>query len=62
MYFVNDTSEWNIILVAPLGVAWLRIASAALVFALFRKPWRVFLTSHSRDDAALSRLALFSPR
>ena len=26
--------------VDPLGVAWLRIASAALVFALWRKPWR----------------------
>jgi inner membrane transporter RhtA len=26
--------------VAPLGVAWLRIASAALVFALWRRPWR----------------------
>lgn len=25
---------------APLGVAWLRIASAALVFALWRRPWR----------------------
>ena len=27
-------------LVAPLGVAWLRIASAAAVFALWRRPWR----------------------
>ncbi|MDB6045565.1 MAG: rane protein [Gammaproteobacteria bacterium] len=26
--------------VAPLGVAWLRITSAAVVFALWRKPWR----------------------
>jgi inner membrane transporter RhtA len=25
-----------------LGVAWLRIASAALIFALWRRPWRVF--------------------
>jgi inner membrane transporter RhtA len=25
-----------------LGVAWLRIASAAVVFALWRRPWRVF--------------------
>src|SRR5947209_12962718 len=24
-----------------LGVAWLRIASAALVFGLWRRPWRV---------------------
>jgi inner membrane transporter RhtA len=27
-------------LVEPLGVAWLRIASAAAVFALWRRPWR----------------------
>lgn len=26
----------------PLGVAWLRIASAALVFAVWRRPWRLF--------------------
>src|SRR5204862_2708519 len=26
--------------VSPLGVAWLRIVSAAVVFALWRKPWR----------------------
>ena len=26
-----------------LGVAWLRIASAAVVFAVWRRPWRVFL-------------------
>jgi inner membrane transporter RhtA len=26
-----------------LGVAWLRIASAALIFALWRRPWRPFL-------------------
>ena len=28
--------------IAPLGVAWLRIASAAIVFALWRRPWRFF--------------------
>jgi inner membrane transporter RhtA len=28
-------------LVEPLGVAWLRIATAAAVFALWRRPWRV---------------------
>ncbi len=28
--------------VAPLGVAWLRIASAAVIFALWRRPWRAF--------------------
>lgn len=26
--------------VEPLGVAWLRIASAALIFAVWRRPWR----------------------
>ena len=29
--------------VEVLGVAWLRIASAALVFAIWRRPWRKFL-------------------
>jgi inner membrane transporter RhtA len=31
--------------VDSLGVAWLRIATAALVFALWRKPWRVLLSA-----------------
>jgi inner membrane transporter RhtA len=31
--------------VSVLGVAWLRIASAAAVFALWRRPWRVFTRS-----------------
>src|SRR5438477_9883618 len=26
--------------IAPLGVAWLRIASAAALFAIWRRPWR----------------------
>jgi inner membrane transporter RhtA len=29
-------------LVEPLGVAWIRIATAAIVFALWRRPWRSF--------------------
>lgn len=28
--------------VDPLGVAWLRIATAAAIFALWRRPWRAF--------------------
>ena len=28
--------------IAPLGVAWLRIASAAAIFALWRRPWRYY--------------------
>lgn len=27
--------------IAPVGIAWLRIVSAALVFAAWRRPWRV---------------------
>jgi inner membrane transporter RhtA len=41
-------------LVEPLGVAWLRIASAAAVFALWRKPWRAM----RRVDAETKRLVL----
>ncbi len=37
-----------------LGVAWLRIASAALVFALWRRPWRAF----ARLDRDARRLLL----
>ena len=37
--------------VEPLGVAWLRIASAALLFAAWRRPWRYFL----QQDAAVRR-------
>ena len=31
--------------IAPLGVAWLRIASAALVFAIWQRPWRYVRTA-----------------
>ena len=31
--------------VEPLGVAWLRIATAALVFAVWRRPWRSWRTA-----------------
>ena len=34
--------------VEPLGVAWLRIASAGVVFALWRRPWRAL---HGCEDA-----------
>jgi inner membrane transporter RhtA len=33
--------------VSVSGVAWLRIVSAGLVFALWRKPWRVFAVTNS---------------
>ena len=35
-----------------LGVAWLRIAAAAVVFAIWRRPWRT-LTSLDRSDVLL---------
>jgi len=38
--------------VAPLGVAWLRIASAALIFAAWRRPWRL-LGRASRTELLL---------
>ncbi|MEL6159354.1 MAG: EamA family transporter [Cyanobacteria bacterium J06627_32] len=36
-----------------LGVAWLRIASAALVFSLFSKPWRVFRAANRETTVLL---------
>ena len=35
--------------IEPLGVAWLRIASAAVVFALWRRPWRFFFELPAAD-------------
>ena len=40
--------------VEVLGVAWLRIASAALVFALWRRPWRAFAALDSRGRRLLA--------
>jgi inner membrane transporter RhtA len=39
--------------VPVLGVAWLRIASAAVVFALWRRPWRVFAAAAARERTVL---------
>jgi inner membrane transporter RhtA len=44
--------------VAPLGVAWLRIASAAVVFALWRRPWRYFLALPARERWIIAALGL----
>ncbi len=38
--------------VGVLGVAWLRIASAAVVFAVWRRPWRIF-SSATRSQRIL---------
>src|ERR1700730_11920808 len=35
--------------VGVLGVAWLRIASAAAVFAIWRRPWRSVVRGDSRS-------------
>ena len=40
--------------VEPLGVAWLRIATAAAVFAVWRRPWQAF----RRADAGTRRLVI----
>jgi inner membrane transporter RhtA len=39
-----------------LGVAWLRIASAALIFALWRRPWRKFLALDRNGQALIIAL------
>lgn len=36
-------------LVPPLGVAWLRIVTAAVVFAVWRRPWRAWLGAPPRE-------------
>jgi inner membrane transporter RhtA len=41
-----------------LGVAWLRIASAAVVFAAWRRPWRLFLRLPWRDRTVLIALGV----
>jgi inner membrane transporter RhtA len=41
---------------APAGVAWLRIASAGLVFALWRRPWWAFATLQPRDRLIIAAL------
>lgn len=46
--------------VAPLGVTWLRVASAALVFAAWRRPWRFLrcLDAAARRNVAALGLVL----
>ena len=44
--------------VEPLGVAWLRIASAAAVFALWRRPWRAFAAAERADKETVVYLAV----
>jgi inner membrane transporter RhtA len=42
----------------PLGVAWMRIASAAAVFALWRRPWRAFRAADNETRRLLVALGL----
>lgn len=44
--------------VDALGVAWLRIASAAVVFGLWRRPWRTFLAASVRSRWLLVAMGL----
>lgn len=44
--------------IEPLGVAWLRIASAALVFALWRRPWRFFVRLSLADRRTVIALGI----
>src|SRR5215475_3433957 len=44
--------------VAELGVAWLRITSAAVVFALWRGPWRIFETASNSQRLVFAALGL----
>jgi inner membrane transporter RhtA len=39
--------------VDPLGVAWLRIVTAAAVFALWRRPWRIWRSAPKKAALAL---------
>jgi len=39
-----------------LGVAWLRIASAAAVFALWKRPWRLFVELNAREQRTVVAL------
>lgn len=44
--------------VAPLGVAWLRITSAALIFAVWRRPWRLWRKFDGADRRTIVGLAV----
>jgi inner membrane transporter RhtA len=44
--------------IAPLGVAWLRIASAAAIFAVWRRPWRYYRALDTADRRAVVMLGI----
>jgi inner membrane transporter RhtA len=41
-----------------VGVAWLRIASAGLIFAIWRRPWRLLIQSPARQRSELIALGV----
>lgn len=43
---------------APVGVAWLRIVSAAIVFAAWRRPWRIIPRIGARERATVLALGV----
>lgn len=44
--------------IEPLGVAWLRIASAAVIFAAWRRPWRFFRQMPAADRRTVIALGV----
>jgi inner membrane transporter RhtA len=44
--------------IEPLGVAWLRIASAAVVFAVWRRPWRYFAALTVAERLTVAQLGV----
>jgi inner membrane transporter RhtA len=44
--------------IGPTGVAWLRIGSAGVVFALWRRPWRVFASLPHGDQMVIASLGV----
>ena len=44
--------------ITPLGVAWLRIVTAALIFAIWRRPWRSFVRLAQSDRRVVIALGL----
>ena len=44
--------------VGVLGVAWLRIASAAAIFAVWRRPWRLLIEGEARTRALIVALGV----
>ena len=44
--------------VGVLGVAWLRIASAAAIFAIWRRPWRMLIAGDRRTRLLVAALGV----